>query len=139
RPVGRSGARRPVDAGDDRPLPRAWTLCGLDRRRRGPLYLFGLRSLHRGRGARSRTEARAQAKSGDDRAGRAARSPHRPLLDLSADSAGDARRIGLLAAFPPTLQSMPAEFQSTVTLVPKLVEGAMAPLDRGDRAGHDPL
>jgi hypothetical protein len=48
-------------------------------------------------------------------------------------------RIGLLSTFPPTLQSMPAEFPSTVTLVPKLVEGAMAALDRGDRAEHDRL
>ena len=48
-------------------------------------------------------------------------------------------RIGLLSTFPPTLQSMPAEFPGTVTLVPKLVEGAMAALDRGDRAEHDRL
>src|SRR6202789_2504197 len=41
-------------------------------------------------------------------------------------------RIGLLSTFPPTLRSMPSEFPDTVTLVPKLVEGPMAPLDRGD-------
>jgi Asp/Glu/hydantoin racemase len=48
-------------------------------------------------------------------------------------------RIGLLSTFPPTLKSMPAEFPTTVQLVPKLVEGALAALDRGDRAEHDRL
>ena len=48
-------------------------------------------------------------------------------------------RIGLLSTFPPTLKSMPSEFPSTVQLVTKLVEGAMAALDRGDRAEHDRL
>jgi hypothetical protein len=47
------------------------------------------------------------------------------------------QRIGLLSTFPPTLVSMPPEFPSSVTLVPKLAEGALAALDRGDRAEHD--
>ncbi|MCS3447498.1 MULTISPECIES: aspartate/glutamate racemase family protein [Bradyrhizobium] len=47
------------------------------------------------------------------------------------------QRIGLLSTFPPTLVSMPPEFPSRVTLVPKLAEGALAALDRGDRAEHD--
>lgn len=47
------------------------------------------------------------------------------------------KRIGLLSTFPPTLVSMPPEFPSEVTLVPKLAEGALAALDRGDRAEHD--
>src|SRR5215472_11581316 len=47
------------------------------------------------------------------------------------------RRIGLLSTFPPTLASMPPEFPSSVEVVPKLAEGAMAALDRGDRAEHD--
>ncbi|WP_050387878.1 aspartate/glutamate racemase family protein [Bradyrhizobium pachyrhizi] len=47
------------------------------------------------------------------------------------------KRIGLLSTFPPTLVSMPPEFPSQVTLVPKLAEGALAALDRGDRAEHD--
>ncbi len=47
------------------------------------------------------------------------------------------KRIGLLSTFPPTLVSMPPEFPSAVTLVPKLAEGALAALDRGDRAEHD--
>jgi Asp/Glu/Hydantoin racemase len=49
------------------------------------------------------------------------------------------RRIGLLSTFPPTLVSMPPEFPSSVEIVPKLAEGALAALDRGDRATHDRL
>ena len=49
------------------------------------------------------------------------------------------RRIGLLSTFPPTLASMPAEFPASVELMPKLAEGALAALDRGDRAEHDRL
>ena len=48
-------------------------------------------------------------------------------------------RIGLLSTFAPTLKSMPAEFPSSVQVVPKLAEGALAALDRGDRAEHDRL
>jgi Asp/Glu/hydantoin racemase len=48
-------------------------------------------------------------------------------------------RIGLLSTFAPTLQSMPGEFPTSVQLVPKLAEGALAALDRGDRAEHDRL
>lgn len=49
------------------------------------------------------------------------------------------RRIGLLSSFPPTLASMPREFPPEIEIVPKLAEGAMAALDRGDRATHDRL
>jgi Asp/Glu/hydantoin racemase len=48
-------------------------------------------------------------------------------------------RIGLLATFPGTLASMPAEFPADVTLVPALAEGALAALDAGDGATHDRL
>jgi aspartate/glutamate racemase len=48
-------------------------------------------------------------------------------------------RIGLLSTFPPTLVSMPREFPGSVAVVPKLAEGALAALDRGDRAEHDRL
>jgi Asp/Glu/hydantoin racemase len=47
------------------------------------------------------------------------------------------RKIGLLSTFPPTLVSMPREFPSAVEVVPKLAEGALAALDRGDRVEHD--
>src|SRR6201998_4828366 len=49
------------------------------------------------------------------------------------------RKIGLLSTFPPTLASMPPEFPRSVEIVPKLAEGALAALDRGDRAEHDRL
>ena len=47
------------------------------------------------------------------------------------------RRIGLLATFPGTLASVPAEFPTGVTVVPQLAEGALAALDRGDTEQHD--
>jgi Asp/Glu/hydantoin racemase len=49
------------------------------------------------------------------------------------------KKIGLLSTFPPTLASMPCEFPGSVEIVPKLAEGALAALDRGDRATHDRL
>jgi Asp/Glu/hydantoin racemase len=49
------------------------------------------------------------------------------------------KRIGLLATFPGTLASMPAEFPAGVELVPCLAEGAMAALDAGDVNTHDRL
>jgi Asp/Glu/hydantoin racemase len=49
------------------------------------------------------------------------------------------RRIGLLATFPGTLASMPAEFPPGIELVPCLADGAMAALDAGDLAMHDRL
>jgi Asp/Glu/hydantoin racemase len=49
------------------------------------------------------------------------------------------KRVGLLSTFPPTLVSMPPEFPSSVQVLPKLAEGALAALDRGDRATHDRL
>ena len=48
-------------------------------------------------------------------------------------------KVGLLSSFPPTLASMPREFPASIQLMPKLAEGAMAALDRGDRAEHDRL
>jgi len=49
------------------------------------------------------------------------------------------KRVGLLSTFPPTLVSMPPEFPSSVQVLPKLAEGALAALDRGERATHDRL
>ena len=45
----------------------------------------------------------------------------------------------LVATFAPTLASMPAEFPPDVEVVPVMVDGAMAALDRGDGAAHDRL
>ncbi|MEN0073745.1 MAG: arylsulfatase [Paracraurococcus sp.] len=56
------------------------------------------------------------------------------------DAAGGRRpRIGLLASFAPTLQSMPPEFPADVELVPCHAEGSLAALDAGDGATHDRL
>ncbi len=49
------------------------------------------------------------------------------------------KKVGLLATFAPTLTSMPPEFPAGVAVKCKLVEGAMAALDRGDFAEHDRL
>ncbi|HLI62657.1 MAG TPA: aspartate/glutamate racemase family protein [Terriglobales bacterium] len=48
-------------------------------------------------------------------------------------------RIGLLASFPATLVTMPAEFPPGVEVRPKLAEGALAALDAGDAERHDRL
>ncbi|WP_237213951.1 aspartate/glutamate racemase family protein [Falsiroseomonas oryziterrae] len=48
-------------------------------------------------------------------------------------------RVGLLATFPGTLASMPAEFPPGTDVVPRLAEGALAALDAGDAEAHDRL
>ena len=62
--------------------------------------------------------------------------PNEAMIEQAASTA---RRVGLLSTFAPTLASMPPEFPASVDLVPKLAEGALAALDRGDRAEHDRL
>jgi Asp/Glu/hydantoin racemase len=70
---------------------------------------------------------------------------HAPMPVLKPNEAmieravAEGRKIGLLSTFPPTLASMPREFPASVEIVPKLAEGALAALDRGDRATHDRL
>ncbi len=61
----------------------------------------------------------------------------KPNEAMIEDAVARGGRIGLLATFPGTLASMPAEFPSSVTIVPQLAEGALAALDRGDSEGHD--
>jgi Asp/Glu/hydantoin racemase len=63
----------------------------------------------------------------------------KPSEAMIEQAAARGRRIGLLSTFAPTLASMPAEFPGSVEIVPKLAIGAMAALDRGDRAEHDRL
>jgi hypothetical protein len=63
----------------------------------------------------------------------------KPNEAMIEQAAAQAKKIGLLSTFPPTLVSMPPEFPAQVELVPKLAEGAMSALDRGDRATHDRL
>jgi len=62
--------------------------------------------------------------------------PNEAMIEQAAAQGG---RVGLLSTFAPTLVSMPQEFPASVELVPKLAEGALAALDRGDRAEHDRL
>jgi hypothetical protein len=70
---------------------------------------------------------------------------HAPMPVLKPNEAmieqatAQGRSIGLLATFAPTLASMPPEFPGSVEVVPKLAAGALAALDRGDRAEHDRL
>src|SRR3954465_6849358 len=63
----------------------------------------------------------------------------KPNEAMIEQAAAKGRRIGLLATFAPTLASMPGEFPGTVEIVPKLAAGALAALDRGERAEHDRL
>src|SRR6195952_1655113 len=63
----------------------------------------------------------------------------KPNEAMIEQAAAQGRRIGLLATFAPTLASMPPEFPASVEIVPKLAAGALAALDRGDRAEHDRL
>jgi Asp/Glu/hydantoin racemase len=60
--------------------------------------------------------------------------PNEAMIEQAAKGG---RKVGLLSSFPPTLASMPREFPASIELVPRLAEGAMAALDRGDRAEHD--
>lgn len=55
------------------------------------------------------------------------------------EAVGMGRKIGLLATFPGTLDSMPPEFPPGVEVVPRLAPGALAALDAGDGAAHDRL
>lgn len=61
----------------------------------------------------------------------------KPNEAMIEEAVATGKRIGLLSSFPPTLVSMPPEFPSSIRLMPKLAEGALAALDRGDRTEHD--
>ena len=71
----------------------------------------------------------------------AARRPHMPVLKpneaMVADAVACGQRVGLIASFAPTLQSMPAEFPAGVELRTALVAQAMTALDQGDCEAHD--
>ena len=66
--------------------------------------------------------------------------PNEAMIEEILGATGRGARIGLMASFAPTLDSMPPEFLAadpTVRLVPCLAEGALDALNRGDGAGHD--
>jgi len=66
--------------------------------------------------------------------------PNEAMIEDALQLVGAGGRIGLLATFGPTLDSMPPEFAAlapNVALVPRLAEGALAALDRGDATAHD--
>ena len=74
----------------------------------------------------------------------AARRPQMPVLKPNEAMVAEAvaavqggGRIGLVASFAPTLQSMPAEFPNGTDLRTELADGAMEALDDGDVAAHD--
>lgn len=63
--------------------------------------------------------------------------PNEAMIDEAVRQAGASGRIGLLASFAPTLQSMPPEFPAGSALDGELAAGAMEALHRGDCAAHD--
>ena len=62
--------------------------------------------------------------------------PNEAMIEAAVAAGGT---VGLLATFAPTLASMPPEFPAGTQIVPRLAEGALAALDRGDPAEHDRL
>ena len=65
--------------------------------------------------------------------------PNEAMIDEALALAGAEGRIGLVATFAPTLQSMPPEFPRGTALKTALADGAMAALNQGDLATHDRL
>lgn len=63
----------------------------------------------------------------------------KPNEAMIEEAVAQGSRIGLMATFGPTLSSMPPEFPPGVTLVPTLIEGALAALERGHGTTHDAL
>lgn len=71
----------------------------------------------------------------------AARRPHMPVLKpneaMVADAVALGGRVGLIASFAPTLESMPPEFPPGTELVTRLAAGALEALNEGDVLTHD--
>jgi Asp/Glu/hydantoin racemase len=63
----------------------------------------------------------------------------KPNEAMVADAVALGVRVGLIATFAPTLQSMPPEFPAGVQLECVLAEGALAALNEGDAERHDAL
>lgn len=64
--------------------------------------------------------------------------PNEAMIEEASQGAPGGR-LGLIATFPATLVSMPAEFPPGIALEPVLAEGALEALDAGDTARHDAL
>ncbi len=62
--------------------------------------------------------------------------PNQGMLEEAAQGQG---KLGLIASFAATLQSMPPEFPASVPLELALADGALAALNAGDGATHDAL
>jgi Asp/Glu/hydantoin racemase len=63
----------------------------------------------------------------------------KPNEAMIADAAAMGLRIGLVATFPPTLDSMRPEFPAHVELECALADGALQALNAGDTQSHDAL
>ncbi|MDM0074296.1 aspartate/glutamate racemase family protein [Variovorax sp. J2P1-59] len=63
----------------------------------------------------------------------------KPNEAMVAEAASGAGKLGLLATFGPTLESMPPEFPPGVELELALAEGALESLNAGDTQRHDDL
>ena len=71
----------------------------------------------------------------------ARRHPSMPVLKpneaMIVEAASGAGKLGLIASFRPTLQSMPSEFPPGIELELMFAEGALDALNGGDTQGHD--
>jgi aspartate/glutamate racemase len=63
----------------------------------------------------------------------------KPNEAMIAEAAAGAGKLGLIATFQPTLDSMPPEFPAGIELELALAEGALDALNVGDAARHDAL
>jgi hypothetical protein len=72
----------------------------------------------------------------DESGGKPVLKPNEAMID-EAVAAGGA--IGLLATFPPTLDTMPSEFPAGANVRTALADGAMDALNRGNASAHDAL
>jgi aspartate/glutamate racemase len=63
----------------------------------------------------------------------------KPNEAMIAEAAAGAGKLGLIATFAPTLESMPPEFPPGVALEPALAAGALEALNAGDARAHDAL
>lgn len=63
----------------------------------------------------------------------------KPNEAMIEDISNTGKRVGLIASFASTLQTLPKEFSPDIPLSSVVAEGALAALDRGDFELHDRL